>query len=138
MASLVYDKIMQHMLNGEVVFGTDTFYVMLVTSSYTPNKGTHDTISDVTNEVSGTGYTTGGTSSAATVTLDTSAHHGDVTFANVSWSTATITARAAVIYKHTGTAGTSWLVAYVDNGADASSVAATFAFAFTSTLKIQN
>ena len=138
MASLVYDHIIQHMMNGEVNFGSDTFKVLLVTSSYTPNKGTHNARSDVTNEVTGTGYTTGGTASAATVSLDTSGHHGDVTFADVSWPSSTITARAAVIYKSSGTSSTDWLVAYVDNGADASSVAATFAFSFTSTLKIQN
>lgn len=138
MASLVYDHIIEHALNGEVVFGTDTFKVLLVTSSYTPNQGSHNARSDVTNEVSGTGYTTGGVASAATVSLDTSAHHGDVTFADVSWPSSTITARAAVIYKSSGTSSTDWLVAYVDNGSDASSVAATFAFSFTSTLKFQN
>lgn len=138
MASLVYDHIIQHALNGEVTFGSDTFKVLLVTSSYTPNQGTHNARSDITNEVSGTGYTTGGTVSAATVSLDTSAHHGDVTFADVSWAASTITARAAVIYKSSGTSSTDWLVAYVDNGSDASSVAATFAFSFTSTLKFQN
>lgn len=138
MASLVYDNIIQHMLKGEVVFSTDTFKVLLVTSSYTPNKGTHNARTDITNEVTGTGYTAGGTASAATVSLDTTGHHGDVTFADVSWPASTITARAAVIYKSSGTASTDWLVAYVDNGSDASSVSATFAFSFTSTLKIQN
>lgn len=138
MASLIYDHIYEHMMNGEVNFGSDTFDVLLVTSSYTPNKGTHDSKSDITNEVVGTGYSAGGASSAATVTLDTSAHHADVTFADVSWASSTITARAAVIYKNSGTAGTSWLVAYVDNGSDAASVSATFAFAFTSSFRIQN
>jgi hypothetical protein len=138
MASLIYDHIYEHMMNGEVNFGSDTFDVLLVTSSYTPNKGTHDSKSDITNEVTGTGYTAGGASSACTVTLDTSAHHADATFADVSWASSTITARAAVIYKNSGTAGTSWLVAYVDNGSDASSVSATFAFAFTSSFRIQN
>lgn len=138
MASLIYDKILKHALDGEVIFGTDSFKVLLVTSSYTPNKGTHNNRTDVTNEVTGTGYTGGGTASAATTSVDTSTHHADVTFADVSWATATITARAAVIYKNSGSSSTDWLVAYVDNGADASSVAATFAFAFTSTLKLQN
>lgn len=138
MASLIYDNIYEHMMNGEVNFGSDTFYVMLVTSSYTPNKGTDNSKSDVADEVTGTGYTAGGVVSAATVTLDTTDHHADVAFADVSWAASTITARAAVIYKNSGTAGTSWLVAYVDNGSDASSVSATFAFAFTSSFRIQN
>lgn len=138
MASLVYDNAIEHMLNGDIIFGTATFNVMLVTSSYTPNQGTDNARSDVTNEVTGTGYTSGGTTSGATVSLDTSAHHGDVTYADVSWPSSTITARAAVIYKSSGLSTTDWLVAYVDNGSDASSVAATFAFSFTSTLKFQN
>lgn len=138
MASLVYDNCIEHMLNGDIIFGTATFNVMLVTSSYTPNQATDNAYSDVTNEVVGTGYTAGGTTSGATVSLNTSAHHGDVTFADVSWPSSTITARAAVIYKNSGVTTTSWLVAYVDNGANASSVAATFAFSFTSTLSFQN
>ena len=38
----------------------DRFKVMLVTSSYTPDFGTHDFKSDVTNEVTGTGYSADG------------------------------------------------------------------------------
>lgn len=36
--------------------GSDTFILGLTTSSYTPNAGTHETLSDITNEVSGNGY----------------------------------------------------------------------------------
>jgi hypothetical protein len=45
---------------NNIDFDTDTFKAMLVTSSYTPNKDTHDKRDDVTNEVAGTGYTAGG------------------------------------------------------------------------------
>jgi len=37
---------------------------------------------------------------------------------NVTWSNSSITARAAVVYKDSGTAATSWLIYYDDFGAD--------------------
>lgn len=54
--------------NKEADLDTDTIKVMLCTSSYTPNRGTHAYKSDVTNEVSGTGYTATG-ATLASVTL---------------------------------------------------------------------
>ena len=46
--------------------------------------------------------------------------------ADPSWSTATLTARMAVVYKSTGTASTSPLLCVIDFGADVSSTAATY------------
>ena len=46
--------------------------------------------------------------------------------ADVTWATSTITARYAIIYKSTGTASTSPLIAYVDFGADVISSAGNF------------
>lgn len=138
MASLIYNKFLDNVVRGSFNFASDTFKVMLVTSSYTPNKDTHEDRADVTNEVSGTGYTTGGTATTPTITLDTSNDRVDLTFSNVSWASATITARAAVIYKSTGTASTDLLVAYVDFGSDVSSTNAAFAVTFSSALRFQN
>jgi hypothetical protein len=109
----------------------------LVTSSYTPNKDTHDFRNDVTNEVSGTGYTAGGVATVCTVTKDTANDKVTLQFAAVSWATSTITARALVIYKSTGTASTDNLVAYNDFGSDVSSTAGTFSVA-ASTITLQN
>lgn len=138
MASLIYNKFLDNVVRGSFNFASDTFKVMLVTSSYTPNKDTHEDRADVTNEVSGTGYTTGGTATTPTITLDTSNDRVDLTFSNVSWASATITARAAVIYKSTGTAANDLLVAYVDFGSDVSSTNAAFAVTFSSALRFQN
>jgi hypothetical protein len=138
MASLIYNKFLDNVVRGAFNFASDTFKVMLVTSSYTPNKDTHEDRADVTNEVSGTGYTAGGTATTPTITLDTSNDRVDLTFSNVSWASATITARAAVIYKSTGTASTDLLVAYVDFGSDVSSTNAAFAVTFSSALRFQN
>lgn len=138
MASLIYNSCLDDMARGAIDFDTDTFKVMLVTSSYTPNKDTHDRRDDVTNEVTGTGYTAGGATSACTVTKDTANDKVTLSFAAVSWASSTITARAAVIYKSRGgAAGSDELVAYNDFGSNVSSTGATFSIA-ASTITLQN
>lgn len=138
MASLVYNTGLNAALTGGVDFDTDTFKVMLVTSSYTPDKDAHEDRADVTNEVTGTGYTTGGDTSAVTVTKDDANDRIDVDFADVSFTNATITAAAGVIYKSTGTAATDTLVAYLDFGGDVSSTNGTFTVSVTTPLRFQN
>ena len=131
MASGIYNLHKQYILdnttNGRVDWDTDTIKVALVTSAYTPNFDTHNFFDDVTNEVTGTGYTAGGaTLGSVTITLDTTNDRVDVDAADVSWTTSTITARGAVIYKSTGTASTSPLIAYLDFTTDQISSAGTF------------
>lgn len=138
MASLVYDSYLDDLQKGNIIPNSDTFYLMLVTG-YTANKGTHAKRSDVTGEITGTGYTAGGSATTATVSLDTTNHRSDVTFGSVSWSTATISASGGVIYKHRGGASSADnLVAFVDFGGTVSSTAATFAVTFSSPLRFQN
>lgn len=138
MASLIYNSAIDDMARGAIDFDTDTFKVLLVNSTYTPNKDTHTKRSDVTNEVSGTGYTAGGAASACTVTKDTANDKVTLGFAATSWSTATITARGAVYYKSRGGASSAdELVAYVDFGGDVSSTGATFSLG-ASTITLQN
>jgi hypothetical protein len=138
MASLIYNSFVDDMARGAIDADTDTFKVMLVTSAYSPNKDTHDKRDDVTNEVSGTGYTAGGVTSACTVTKDTANDRVTLSFAAVNWATSTITARAAVIYKSRGGAASSdELVCYVDFGGDVSSSSATFSLG-SSTITLQN
>jgi len=138
MASLIYNSAVDDMARSAIDFDTDTFKVMLVTSSYTPNKDTHDKRDDVTNEVSGTGYTAGGVTSACTVTKDTANDRVTLSFAAVNWASSTITARAAVIYKSRGGASSAdELVCYVDFGADVSSSSATFSLG-SSVITLQN
>jgi hypothetical protein len=138
MASLIYNSFVDDMARGAIDLDTDTFKVMLVTSAYSPNKDTHDKRDDVTNEVSGTGYTAGGVTSACTVTKDTANDRVTLSFAAVNWATSTITARAAVIYKSRGGASSAdELVCYVDFGGDVSSSSATFSLG-SSTITLQN
>lgn len=107
--------------------GGDTIKVALVDSGYTPDLDAHDFFDDITNEETGAGYTAGG----ATLGSQTWAVVGAsnvVKFdgADTSWANATITCRAAVIYKSTGTAGTSPLIAYVDFTTDRTADGGTF------------
>lgn len=139
MASLIYDSSLDDLAKNNIKYSTDTFYAMLVTSTYAPNKKTHTKRSDVTNEVAGAGYTAGGAASAATVTLDTANDREDISFATVTWVTSTITARAAVLYKHRGGASSAdELIAYVDFGADITSTAGDFVVVFSTPYRFQN
>lgn len=112
MPNLVYNSYRADQLNGNIDLDTNTIRVMLVTSAYTP-LASHSKRSDVTNEVTGTGYTAGGiTLTSPTVTVVGSTAVFDAN--DVTWSNSTITARGAVIYKSTGTASNDNLIGYID------------------------
>jgi hypothetical protein len=139
MASLIFNSLLDDQARGAVNFGSDSFKAMLVTSAYTPDKDAHTKRSNVTNEVTGTGYTAGGASVTATPALDLTNDRENITFSNPSWANATITARGLVIYKSRGGAATAdELVAYVDFGADVTSTGGTFSATFTAPLRYQN
>lgn len=127
MASALYNHGKRLLWDGGIDLDTDTIKVALVTSSYTLDVD-HDFFDDITNEVSGTGYTAGGaTLASADVTTDNTNDRAVFDAADASWSTATITnARAAIVYKSTGTASTSALIAYIDFGSNYSSTGGTF------------
>ena len=109
-----YSSYKDDALEGNIDLASDTIRVMLTTSSYTPSTS-HDFVDDITNEITGTGYTakgeaiSGGSVSGGTWDAD-----------NTSWTSATFTTRYGVIYKDTGTASTSPLIAYIDFGSDQS------------------
>lgn len=140
MASIVYNSALDDLAKGAIDFDTDTFKIMLVTSAYTPNKDTDLKRSNVTNEVAnGNGYTTGGSTTAVTVTKDTANDRVDIGFGNVSWTSATITARGGVIYKSRGgLASADELVAYLDFTSDVTSTNGTYTVSVTTPLRFQN
>lgn len=140
MASLIYNGGIDSALRANIDFDAGSnIGVLLVTSSYTPNVDTHLSRSDITNEVAnGNGYTTGGvTGLTATVTKDNANDRVDITLPGTSWASSTITARAAVYFKSTGTASTDLLIAYIDFGSNVSSTNATFTLN-SSTLRYTN
>jgi len=96
----------------------DTFKVALYTASADINAST--TVYSTTNEVTGTGYTAGGN----TLTINVSPTSGNnssniptayISFANTSWTSASFTARAALIYN---SSESNKSVAVLDFGAD--------------------
>ena len=139
MASLVYNSCIRDAVVGNIDFDTDTFKMMLVTSTYTASKS-HAKRSDITNEVTGTNYTTGGNACAVTVAATDNVNNDvEISFSVTSWTSATITARAGVIYKSRGGASSAdELVGYVDFTSDVSSTNGTFAVTVSTPLKFQN
>ena len=138
MAALTYTSCLHDMARGQIDFDTDTFKAILVTSAYTASKNGHDRRDDVTNEVSGTGYTAGGAAVTVTVTKDTANSKVTIQCGAVSWASSTITARGCVYYKSRGGASSAdELVAYNDFGSDVSSAGGTFDVA-ASTITLQN
>ncbi len=138
MASLIFNKALDAVAKGGIDFDTDDFACMLVTSGYTPNQDTHEFRDDVTNEVSGTGYSAGGEDAAVTVTRDDANNRIDIELGAISLPGSTITARGAVYYKKRGGASSAdELIAYIDFGSDIASTAGTFALS-ASILRLQN
>ncbi len=113
---------------------TDTIKCALLTA-YTINIDTHDFFDDVSGtEITGTGYTAGGaTLGSKTATYDTATDQIRLDAADTSWTTSTLSATDAVVYKSTGTASTSPLIAGVDFGATVSTTAGTFLITWDST-----
>lgn len=109
----------KEILDG-VHLAADTYMIALYTSAATLSKST--TAYSATNEVSGTGYTAGGMALSgftSALTSDTA----NLTWSDPSWTTATITARGALIYNSTRS---NKAVMVIDFGADITSTAGTF------------
>jgi hypothetical protein len=116
-----YNSFKAKIMDGSIDLDTDTIKVMLVSSSYNFDQDNHVFKSDITGEISGTGYTAGGKELAnKSVTQDNENNKSKFDADNLNWSGATFTTRGAVIYKDTGTPTTSPLVAYFDFGGDKS------------------
>jgi len=115
-----FGKSLLSAFNKEIDFNSDAIYMSLHTETFVPNQDTMDYQNDLTNEVSsGGGYTTGGAllaGCAAAYDADTNIFNLTCT-SPVTWTSATFTARYAVIYDSTpGTAATNPLIAYIDFG----------------------
>jgi hypothetical protein len=107
----------------------DTFKLAMYTNSASFDASTTDYTA--TNEVSGTGYTAGG-GTLTNVTPTTSGTTALTDFADLTFSSSTITARGALIYNTTTAAGTGTTdtVVVLDFGSDKSSSAGDFTIVF--------
>lgn len=116
-------------ISTAINFATDTFKLMLLSASHTTNIDTQVFISDVSaNEVAASGtYAAGGIALTLTSSTDDTNDKGVLDATDVSVTSATIAARYAVLYKDTGTPGTSPIVCIYDLGSTITSTAGTFA-----------
>lgn len=109
----------------------DTFNIALYTSSATLNAAT--TAYTASNETSGTGYSAGG-QALTSVNPTTSGTTAFVDFADETFSTATITARGALIYNTTpnttSVSVSNPAVVVLDFGSDKTSTAGDFTIVF--------
>jgi hypothetical protein len=103
----------------------NTFKLALYTNSASFDAST--TAYTATNEVSGTGYSAGG-GTLTNVTPTTSGTTALTDFADLTFSSATITARGALIYNDTAAGDPSVVV--LDFGADKTSTAGDFTIVF--------
>lgn len=107
MASGLYDKGREGFLDGSIDWDTDDIRIILIdVADYTVNLATHDFLDDVP---AGARVATSGALASKTVTAGV-ADAADVTLTAVTGDVS----EAIVIYKHTGVAGTSRLIAYID------------------------
>ena len=116
------------LLNGEMDFSGDTsqaFKIALYTSSATLDATT--TAYSTNNEVSGTGYTAGGNTLTIAANPAASGTTVFLDFAGTTWSSSSITARGALIYK---SATGNPAIAVIDFGEDKQTSSADFVIQF--------
>jgi hypothetical protein len=125
----------QEILNGSHDFDLssgDTFKIALYTSSATLSAAT--AAYTTSGEVTGTNYTAGG-NTLTRVDPAVSGTTAFADFADTTWSTATVTARGALIYNTTpntasGSVAANAAVAVLDFGSDKTSTAGDFTIQF--------
>jgi hypothetical protein len=107
MANTLYDLGRKRFLEAQINWLTDTIKVILVdTGAYTANFATHEYLSDI----SGSAIIAGPVTLTSKTTTGGAADAADTTFSSVSGASIEV----IIIYKDSGTAGTSPLIAYID------------------------
>lgn len=124
---------------GELNFDGDTFKAMVTTAAYVPNYDTDAFVSDVTDEVSGSGYFAGGaTLSGLSWAYDTSdasnkrwvLHADPILWSGVTWTGG----RRLVVYRVGSAPAVSQLIGVIDWGVDKSPASEDFQQSFTAGL----
>jgi len=113
------------LFTGTQVFGTDTFKIALYTSA--ADLGAATTVYSATNEVAASGTYVAGGETLTGVAVSSAGTTAWVTFDNISFTSATITARGALIYN--ASKGNK-SVATLDFGSDKTSSSGTFTIEF--------
>jgi len=123
-----YNSAKQSLNDGTIDLDTDDIYAALCTNAYTMDQDLHDFFDDITNEVSGTGYTAGGQAlTGKSVAADNTDNEGYFTSDAITWANASITARYLIFYKKRGGASSlDDLISCIDLGADKTSSGGNF------------
>ena len=135
MASANFTNLPRALAKGDIDFDTLTCKVMLI--SALPSEANLDAWanrSDVTTEITGTGYTAGGIAQAFTLdAIDTTNNRQSVTYTNIvnGWTNSTLSAVGAIIYKDSGSAATDTLLHVLDFGGTVSSTAGNFSITYS-------
>lgn len=120
MADAVYNRFKMGILQADYDLkeASDDVQVALVTSTYTLDIDIHEDFADITNELSGTGYTAGGEDiTTQAVTQDNTDDEGVFDGVDVTWTGINAgTAARAIVYQNTGTPATSLLIGAIDSG----------------------
>ena len=120
------DSFKVQLLNGQQNFLANTYKIALYTSSATISNAT--TAYTSSGEVaSGGGYTTGGNTLTVSTNPTSTGNVAYLSFANSSWSAATITAAGALIYN---SSFNNAAVASLSFGGDKTSTSGTFTVIF--------
>ena len=118
------------LLQGVHNFSANTFKIALYTAAADLNADT--TVYSTTNEITGTGYTAGGNTLVVNPTPTSGVGTNNlavayISFNNTSWTSASFTTRAALIYN---TSQSNASVAVLDFGADKTASGTTFTIVF--------
>ena len=137
MASDVFNSFFGRILGDDSIVSTainlktDTIKLSLHSSSFVPDIDADEFFSNVDNEVGASGtYSAGGATLTTSISTDDTDNEGVFDATDVSFTSASITARYAVIYKSTGVSSTSPVILYIDFGSNITSTAGTFSIVF--------
>lgn len=106
MANALYTKAKEKILQGQINFSTDTIKAALVSNTYSQNLTTDEFLSSLAGLTLGTDQTLASKAIAG----------GAFDAADPTWAAVAsgVTAKAVVLYKDTGSAATSPLIAFID------------------------
>ena len=137
MASAVFNSFKGRILGDDSIVSaainlkSDTIKMDLATSAWTPDIDADEFYDDVDNEIGASGsYSAGGATLTMACSTDDVDDEGVVDATDPSFTSATIAARYARIYKSTSTASTSPMLWYIDFGSVQTSTVGTFTVTF--------
>ncbi len=110
MSSLIYNSFLFNSIRSMIHFDTDSFKVILVSSTYKASKN-HSKLSDILYEVpESISYKRGGLPVDVRIQRDETNNRVNISLAGATWENATITAAGAIYYKE----GSEDLVCFIE------------------------